>query len=44
MTWWCISAEAIMEMLYKVKDGEDPDVVYLEYYANSEVEDYHGEE
>ena len=36
--WWAISGEALMYALRRVADGDDPDVVYAEMYANSEVE------
>jgi hypothetical protein len=31
-----------MSMLYRVADGEDPDMVYAEEYANSEIENPDG--
>jgi hypothetical protein len=37
-SWWVISAETLMDMLWKAFRGEDPDLVYAEHYANSEVE------
>lgn len=36
--WWAISGEDLMAMLRQVAEGEDPDIVYAEHYANSEVE------
>jgi hypothetical protein len=36
--WWTISGEAILDALRRVSDGESPDVVYAELYANSEHE------
>jgi hypothetical protein len=36
--WWSISGEALLDMLHRVADGEDPDLVYAEEYANSEHE------
>lgn len=47
MSWWCISSDSLQEMLYRVAGGEDPDLIYIEYYANTErqeVEDGQGEE
>lgn len=35
--WWNIHAEALMAMLRRAHAGEDPDTLYLEMYANSEV-------
>ncbi len=34
--WWTISGEALLEALKAVAEGDDPDVVYAELYANSE--------
>jgi hypothetical protein len=36
--WWVISGESIMDMLWRAFAGEDPDLIYAEHYANSEVE------
>lgn len=36
MGWWAISGEALMGMLHRCHDGEDPDMVYAETYANSD--------
>lgn len=38
--WWSISGEALLGMLQRVADGEDPDLVYAEEYANCTVTDY----
>jgi hypothetical protein len=38
--WWCISGEALLDMLRRVQAGEDPDLVYAEEYVNSEIEDH----
>ena len=35
MGWWVISGEALLDMLQQVADGETPDLVYAEHYANS---------
>ncbi len=32
---WILSGEILMETLRRVADGEDPDLVYAELYANS---------
>lgn len=42
MGWWAISGEAFMEALRRAHDGEDPDLLYAEHYANSDHEDYRG--
>lgn len=34
--YWAISGEAILAMLKRVANGEDPDLVYAEEYANSD--------
>lgn len=38
--WWTISGDALLAALHEVHDGEDPDLVYAELYANSDHEDY----
>ncbi|HET6916615.1 MAG TPA: hypothetical protein VFH56_11050 [Acidimicrobiales bacterium] len=35
--WWTISGEALMDALRRAHDGEDPDLIYTEQYANSDV-------
>jgi hypothetical protein len=41
--WWTISGDELMKMLYRVQRGDDPGVVYLEAYVNSDREDYRRE-
>lgn len=36
--WWTISGESFLEALRRCANGEDPDVVYAEFYANSTIE------
>lgn len=36
--WWSLSGEDFLTALHRVHDGEDPDLVYVEYYANSDHE------
>ena len=36
--YWAISGEALLDMLRRAHDGEDPDLVYAEEYANSKHE------
>lgn len=36
--WWVISGEEFLDALRRAAAGEDPDVLYVEAYANSEVE------
>jgi hypothetical protein len=37
--WWTMSGEALMEMMRRCYNGEDPDLVYAEEYANAEHEE-----
>jgi len=41
--WWCIRGEDLLFMLHRVADGEDPDMVYTETYANADREDLYDE-
>ena len=41
--WWAISGEAFLEALRRVDAGEEPNMVYIEYYANSSHERVEGE-
>lgn len=36
--WWVIKGEVLLDALRRVSEGEDPDLVYAELYANTEVE------
>lgn len=36
--WWTISGEDLLALLRRVAAGEDPELVYAEAYANSEIE------
>lgn len=38
MSWWVIHSERILELLRRAADGEDPDALLLEEYANSDSE------
>ena len=35
--WWTISAASFMEALQKVEEGTPAEMVYMEWYANSDV-------
>ena len=35
--WWVISADSLLEALRRVAKGEDPDLIYAEYYVNSDI-------
>lgn len=37
MGWWTIAGEELLAALHRVHDGDDPDVVYAELYANSKA-------
>ncbi len=36
--WWTIHGSEILAALRRAHDGDDPDVVYAEMYANSDHE------
>lgn len=36
--WWCISGAAFLDALHRAHAGEDPDLLYAEHYANSDIE------
>lgn len=36
--WWTISGDALLDMLRRAHAGADPDLLYAEEYANSEIE------
>lgn len=42
--WWSLSGESLMDMLRRCHEGEDPDLVYAEMYANSEHEFVEGDD
>lgn len=42
--WHVISGEDLLAMLRRVSAGEDPDLVYIEEYANADIERVEGEE
>lgn len=39
-SWWVINGGAFKEALHRAADGEDPDLLYAEFYANSDTEDH----
>ncbi len=41
--WWVVSGEALHAMLNRCANGEDPDLVMAEEYANSSHEHPGGE-
>jgi hypothetical protein len=36
LCWWSISGTGLLHLLRRVADGEDPDMVYAEEYANGD--------
>lgn len=36
--WWALSGEDFIEALRRAHAGEDPEMVYAEWYANSSIE------
>lgn len=36
--WWTISGTAFLAALRRAHAGEDPDALYAEHYANSQIE------
>ena len=43
-TWWALSGDDLMDMLREVQAGADPEIVYMEHYANSDIETIKGED
>lgn len=37
-SWWCINGAAFLDALRRAHAGENPDLLYAEHYANSEIE------
>lgn len=38
LPWCAIHGEDLMGMLRRAHDGEDPDMIFAEFYANSDQE------
>ncbi|HET6917258.1 MAG TPA: hypothetical protein VFH56_14285 [Acidimicrobiales bacterium] len=36
--WWTISGDEFLRALHEVAEGNDPEMVYAEFYANSQIE------
>lgn len=36
--WWTISGQALLDMLRRCANGDDPDLVYMEEYANATID------
>ena len=37
--WWSINGQVLLDALNRAHNGDDPDVVYLELFANSDTVD-----
>lgn len=37
--WWTINGQVILDALVRAHLGDDPETVYLELFANSEIGD-----
>lgn len=42
-SWWVISSGTFIDALNRAHAGEDPELIYLEIYANSDIIDADGE-
>ena len=40
--WWAISGDDLLAALRRANSGEDPDLLYAEFYANSDIEQVAG--
>ena len=38
--WWTIHGDDLISMMQRSAKGEDPELIYTEYYANSVHHDY----
>jgi len=36
--WWVIHGDTIVQALNRAADGEDPELIYTELYANADTE------
>jgi len=41
--WWAIEGDALLDALRRTNAGEDPDMIYAELYANSNIETVEGD-
>lgn len=39
-TWWVINGQELLNALKLCASGENPDIVYLELWANADTEKY----
>ena len=40
MGWWTLSGEDFLEAMKRAHVGEDPDMLYAEYFANATIESH----
>lgn len=38
MGWWTLRGEDFLDAMKRTRAGEDPEMVYAEYYANAQIE------
>lgn len=43
-SWWVISEPDFLEALHRAHNGENPEIVYAEWYANSDHEQVPGKD
>lgn len=43
LNWWVISGDDLLAALKRAHSGKDPDLLYAELYANSDVEQVAGD-
>ena len=43
MGWWTMSGEDFMNALVRCYNGENPEIIYTEMYANSNIEEPNNE-
>jgi hypothetical protein len=41
--WWSISEERLLDLLRRAHNGEDPELLYAEQYANADVTHVEGD-
>lgn len=39
-SWWVINGEELLSALKSCYNGENPDIIYIELWANSKTENY----
>jgi hypothetical protein len=41
--WWAISEDRLLDLLRRARNGEDPELLYAEEYANADVTHVEGD-